>query len=138
MVKWIESEGKCRPKYSHLEDIWHKSLGIDTIKDSMGNEVHGPDVLTVLHDFYKELYLAIDQVTEEEIQDFLTNLNLLKIDKPVQLMGVITEQQVASAINWLNNGKSPGLDELTAEFYKHFVSVLAPILVVVFNSAFEL
>ncbi len=103
----------------------------------MGNDVHGPDVLTVLYDFYKDLYSAIDQVTEEEIQDFLTNLNLLMIDKPVQLMGVITEQEVASAINQLNNGKSPGLDGLTAEFYKYFVSMLEPILAAVFNSAFE-
>ncbi len=73
-----------------------------------------------------------------EISEFLDSLSLSKVNNLSQLIGDITEQEVASAINRLNNGKAPGLDGLMAEFYKHFATFLSPLLAEVFNSAFKL
>lgn len=44
----------------------------------------------------------------------------------------ISQQEVLSIINLLKNNKSPGMDGLTAEFYKVFATVLAPFLHEVF------
>ena len=68
---------------------------------------------------------------------FLAGMSLPKVENHVKLVGIITEQEIASAIKCLNTGKTPGADGLTAEFYKHFVSILAPFLANVFNAAFE-
>ncbi len=38
------------------------------------------------------------------------------------------EEEIETAIVQLNNGKSPGADGLTSEFYKVFKNTLTPIL----------
>ncbi len=40
----------------------------------------------------------------------------------------VTEEEINEAITQLSNGKSPGLDGLSSEFYKVFKDVLIPIL----------
>ncbi len=40
-------------------------------------------------------------------------------------------------IKKLQTGKAPGSDGLTADFYKHFAKTIAPILVIIYNVAFE-
>ena len=46
--------------------------------------------------------------------------------------------KIIEAINFQKNNKSPGNDGLTAEFYKHFSSDIAPMLLDVYNSWTEL
>ena len=50
----------------------------------------------------------------------------------------ISLDEIIEAINCQRNNKSPGNDGLTGEFYKHFSSDVAPMLLDVYNSSNEL
>ena len=50
----------------------------------------------------------------------------------------ISLDEITKAINSQRNNKSPDNDGLTAEFYKHFSSDIAPMLLDVYNSWNEL
>lgn len=47
------------------------------------------------------------------------------------------EEEIETAIVQLNNGKSPGGDGLTSEFYKVFKDTLTPILKEVYEEIYE-
>ncbi len=49
----------------------------------------------------------------------------------------ISAEEIAKAIEKLKVGKAPGIDGITADFYKHFLDQLYEILVAVFNQIFE-
>ncbi len=96
------------------------------------------DVLGSLYDFYSHLYALSDQALPSEMKDFLATLDLPKLEVDMSyLLGPITYKEVESAIKKLCNGKSPGSNGLTAEFYKHFEELLSPVLEAVFNGIFE-
>lgn len=56
----------------------------------------------------------------------------------LMVWGWVSTAEVQEAINLLQNGKSPGPDGFTVEFYKSYSSVLAPILQRVYNESFLL
>ncbi len=49
----------------------------------------------------------------------------------------IKKEEIECAIMQLNNGKSPGRDGISSEFYKHFKEVLTPILKEVYDEIFK-
>ncbi len=136
----MELEGTCKLDFLHFEDLSCQQAAITKILDVSEHIVEGDSVLEVLHDFYAELYKCCDTVNSKEIEDFLVELvNLPKITDAtaMSLIGNITEQEVFNAISKLKIGKAPRTDGLTADFYKKFAAQLAPVLVDVFNEAFQ-
>ncbi len=61
----------------------------------------------------------------------ITSSEITNMGKP------ITEDKVLKAIGKLKAGKAPGNSGITAALYKKFAGTLAPVLVAVFNEAFE-
>ena len=53
------------------------------------------------------------------------------------LDAAITAEEIKEVIRKLRAGKSPGPDGLTAEFYKCFMDELTPLLLQMYNEAFE-
>ena len=51
--------------------------------------------------------------------------------------GTMTIDEISFAVENMNTNKSPGPDGLTVEFYRKFWDILAPHLVLVFNSCFQ-
>ncbi len=134
---WILNEGKMVKSFLHLEDIksncsikelWH---GSKLISGSDG-------ILPTLLDFYSHLYEYADIKQEEEIKNFLEQLDGLLVisTNHESLLGPITFQEIKAAIKKLWPNKSPGIDGLTAEFYKYFCKTISPILELVFNEIF--
>ncbi len=93
----------------------------------------------ILHDFYADLYSESgDQLTQQEILEFLDAIKSLpKIKLVDTLVGPILEKEVKNALKKLRIGKAPGCDGITADFYKHFIEELSPILTSLFNQIFE-
>ncbi len=136
----MELEGTCKLDFLHLEDLSCQQAAITKILDVSGHLVEGDSILEVLYDFYAELYKCRDTVNSKEIEDSLAELvNIPKImdATAMNLIGDITEQEVFNAISKLKIGKAPGIDGLTADFYKKFAAQLAPVLIDIFNEAFQ-
>ena len=65
---------------------------------------------------------------------FLENVGQLGEIEAESLTGAIILEEVLEVIEEAPSNKSPGMDGLTYELYKHRKEVLAPVLVEIFNS----
>ena len=82
--------------------------------------------------------MASEQKSPEEIQTFLSSLDLPKTQSDIEsLLGPIMYKEIESAIKKLHLGKSPGSDGIMAELYKHFAELISLVLESVFNNIFE-
>ncbi len=124
------------PQYLHLEDETHASPDIYSIWNKSKQLVEGEEVLDVLRDFYIELYQEKDRKSPDEIDTFLSRLDLPTLMTSL-IEGEITAAEVSSAISKLKPGKAPGSDGLTAAFYQKFSNTLSLILADTFNTAFK-
>ncbi len=126
------------PGFLHLEDIQPipglESLIVDGVS-TMNLDV----ILSEMHSFYSDLYSNWDCVSDTEIKEFLNSIPSLPkvLEGTDDLISVISSDEVEAAIKQLWTGKAPGSNGLTADFYKHFLVELAPILAKVFNDIFE-
>ncbi|KAJ1174247.1 hypothetical protein NDU88_006069 [Pleurodeles waltl] len=84
--------------------------------------------------FYSNLYMA-EELNYEVVEDYLTSVPLTRISLAASEMldGDITISEVLVAIQRLPSGKAPGADGFSADYYKSFGSLLAPILAWLYN-----
>ena len=104
---------------------------VDTVTETQG-------LLSETYAFYKDLYSA--QVCEEDAQEsFLSDgIPRLSADSRELCEGNITEEELRQAVTSMENDKSPGIDGLTTNFYKHFWPLLGNSLTRVYNYAFHI
>ncbi len=84
-------------------------------------------ILGELKRFYQNLYSNQDSQNSVDINaEFLDNVNLPKMAEGTKLLceGELSIQECYNALLKFPNGKSPGNDGLTAEFYKAFWNLL--------------
>jgi hypothetical protein len=58
-------------------------------------------------------------------------------DQKLDLEGELTPQEILSPLKLMQNGKSPGMDGFTTEFYKFFWKDINPFLLRSFNHEYE-
>lgn len=85
--------------------------------------------------FYSNLFKA-DHCHKSSVAELLTNLPQLNPADKDTLDSEITLQEFSAAVTEMASGKSPGLDGLPAEFFKHFWNFLGRDLLDVFNESF--
>lgn len=97
------------------------------------------DINDTFRKFYMELYTSTSSGTEDEILSFLKGLDLptLSEEQRETLDGPIMAEEIIKVISNLQCGKAPGPDGLTAEFFKCFSEELTPLLLQMYNEAFE-
>ena len=89
-------------------------------------------------DFYNDLCDNKDpDMGVDELHNYTKNLNIPKLSNDQQLLceGQLTHPECYNVLDQLKNGKSPGNDGLTAEFYKHSWPILGNLLVDSLNAA---
>ena len=103
---------------------------LDTITDTH-------DIIKETHTFYKTLYTA--QATDPYKQTEFLNMPTPTLTQPDRNLceGHITENELQTALKTMENNKSPGLDGLSTNFYKHFWPILGHELTHVYNYAFD-
>ena len=71
---------------------------------------------------------------------FTENMEIPKLDDVERdaLDGPLTYEECKKSLDTLENGKSPGEDGFTVEFYKHFFDLVGPDLLASLNGAYEL
>ena len=135
-IEWLLNEGMMVKSFLHLEDI-QGSPGIKELFDSSQTACNSQEILPVIHDFYQRLYAQNDLKTVDQVEHLLQSLDLPMVSQDTTvLVQPISAKEIANAIDKLKVGKAPGIDGITADFYKHFSDQLCEILVAVFNQFF--
>ena len=96
------------------------------------------DILNVIETYYINLWSRNYPEIDETIQDtYIENIKLVKIDEheATDLEHLISEE-VATAIDQLNNDSTPGSDGLASNFYKNFKYLLIKDLTEMLNNCF--
>ena len=114
---------------------------ISELKRSDGKTiVNEQDIMTAIQTFYENLYSSEIDHSSNGFYDFGRDLQFAKLSdkEKINLDGEIMVEECETIVNTFQNGKSPGDDGYTAEFYKQFFSLLGQDLVSSFNAAFDI
>ena len=106
-----------------------------------GNECTEPSqVLTKIKDFYSNLYKRCSTKTEEDCIEYLRTLNTPHLSEAelVSCEGSLTKRECWEALTSMKNGKSPGNDGLTNEFYVCFFNEIFNYLLNALKESFNI
>ena len=120
---WYEHAEKCSSFFLNLEKQKQSNNTIDKLKDTQGKHVYkDTQILEMCANYYDKLYSS-KNINIETINDYLNNTNFtnkLSQNERNDCDEPITLDEINKIVISLKENKSPGLDGLTAEFYKHF------------------
>ena len=88
-----------------------------------------------IRSFYSSLYKRRSSKNEKECLEYLKSFNLPQISSSEResCEGLLTRKECWEALQSMKNGKSPGNDGLTKEFYVCFFNEISPLLIDVLN-----
>ena len=106
-------------------------------KDNLDTVTEIQYLLSETRTLYQNLYSA-DECDENEQKSFLTaEFPRLKDNEREFCEGYITEEELRKAVLSTENDKSPGIDGLTANCYKHFWPLITDSVTQVYNYPFR-
>ena len=122
-ARWYENGEKNSSYFLNLEKRNFLRKKISKLKLSNGEETD--DAKTILEEepFIKNLYSTKNvNLSDSEFDIYFTNnlLTPLNEEQSKKCEGMVTEQECYQALKHMDNGKSPGFDGFTCEFYKFF------------------
>ena len=135
----IRSE-KPTKYFFNLEKRKYNRKVIKSLKRPDGGMICGElEILKEIELYYKNLYSSVSDKGNDLFEDFIGNLIIPKLENTVrdELEGEITLQECQDILRTFKQGKSPGEDGFTWEFYNCFFDLLGPDLVDSFNSAYH-
>ena len=140
-INWYENGEKNSKYFLNLEKTRCGKTAVRRLNDSTGKITVNPrSIINELRDYYQTLYSNHD--SEEGVEfasDFLENPNIpsLSNNSKMTCEGLLTCAECFEALKKFPNGKTPGNDGLTAEFYKTFWNLLGQQLTDSLNYSFE-
>ncbi len=140
---WMKEGEKCTKYFCNLEKKEYTEKLMYKLKRDDNSEVTNlKDILNEQLKFYKNLYSENkdnSNKNSKNIGKFLDNNNpfIQKISEEEKLIceGALTKQEYAKFLKEMKNGKSPGSDGYTSEFYKFFWKKIGDFLVRSLNEA---
>ena len=133
--RW-EAEGeKCANYFCNLEKRHYTEKIIPKIIDENGMETTDQfEILEKQKQFYEKLYTSSNPICNEEHENLFFDrdnpfINFLSQDQMIQGEGILQKGEILKALKNMKNGKSPGIDGFTAEFYKFFWNDLNSFLI---------
>lgn len=107
-----------------------EKVTISTLKNSAGKPTNSPQENQIVRNLYAQTYSLDKNPSQEDIDSFLNSVELPQVntDQTKTMDLPFTEKELSTALNLMPSHKAPGPDGFPAEFYKHFWSILAPLL----------
>ena len=135
----IEYDEKNSKYFFNKEKSWAETKNLSTLLLDDGTQISDPKIIIkeqqkFYEDLYKEKTDINSQESEEALKYFLnSNKKIPKIDNQEKeiLEQDIDLKEISLALNGMKNGKSPGSDGYTTNFYKFF---WGKIKITVYNS----
>ena len=137
--QWIADGEKPTKFFCNLEKHNFTSKIIPRVEKDDGTIVN--DQFEILHEielFYKNLYSEDKNINDCDLSSMFRNLEISKLTKQesMNLEGLLTIQEAEFTLKKMKNGKSPGSDGYTAEFFKCFWKQIGHFIVRAINYGF--
>ena len=140
-VRWHEHGEKSSKYFLNLEKRQYQNKVISKLKNKKDEIITSPEeILKEERDFYMNLYSSqMDDINANSEQtDFFVDGNpKLSSEQSNEMEGQITEAELLNALKSCSNGKSPGSDGYSVEFYKFFWSDIKDYLLNSINMSYR-
>jgi exonuclease III len=135
-ARWANEGEKITKYFCNLEKRHFVSKQMFKIISKNGKCLENrDDMLKETREFYQNLY-ADKEVEEIDLENFTTTLPKLRKEEAAMLEGTITLEEASIALKKMSNGKSPGTDGMTVDFFKFFWKQLGIFVVRSLNEGF--
>ena len=119
---WYEFGEKSNKFFLTIEK---RQVTQNTVQKVLSNEHEITDsskINTHIYQFYQQLYMEKQNITEDSICKFLHDITILSLttEQSLSREGNLTEKEIYNSLKSFENNKSPGNDGLTKEFYYTF------------------
>ena len=131
---WVEQGEELTKYFFNLEQKRQQKKEMIVLNSSSGVLLlDSRDIRAEMNNFYHDLFS--EEAVDLEAQDWVLDQLGMCLDEQEQdsCEGLLTVEECREALNGMDNGKSSGIDGLTAEFYLAFWAVLGSDLVEVVN-----
>ena len=121
---WYEQGEKYSEYFLNLEKRNQVKSHIHKLISDSGNVINDPsEILSTVKDIYATLYKHRSTKNERECLEYLHSLNIPKLSEAERnsCEGLLTKKECLEVLSEMKNGKSPGNDGLTMEFYMCFL-----------------
>jgi hypothetical protein len=134
--EWAEDGEKSSKFFLSLEKHNYVNKQITTLE--VGKEIitGEKEILDEIRSYYKNLYGA-NQTDHNKLENILKDIPKLTNEQRVLTKGLITYDECLKALKGMANGKTPGTDGITADFYKFFWNDISDIVVKSINYSFK-
>ena len=121
-IKWIEKGERNTPYFLNLEKAKRQQNIITVLETSNGTITDQHGISLELHRFYTNLYKNSTPEDPTKMFDFENDMIIPTLCKPdIDICEAeITLDEMEAALTKIKNNSAPGIDGLTAEFYKTF------------------
>lgn len=130
-ANWHENGEKCSNFFCGLEKRNFLSKTLCEVTDSRGHQLsNSADILNEQKLFYENLYTSKNQQYRDDLHRNTFFDHDVKLTEEMKQFceGNLTFKECGEALKNMSNGKSPGSDGFTTEFYKFFWVDLGPFL----------
>ena len=143
-IKYIEEGEKCTKYFLSLEKSRSQANTIKKLKNHNGVETRtGSEIVEEIGLHFEKIYNQNSNSFEfvsNSIDNFCENLVLPSLDEfEMQFCDAsISEAEVVTALRSMSNGSSPGLDGISAEWYKMFWPHVRESMLECFDHSFDI
>ena len=138
--RWLEKGERPTSYFFNLEKTNYNKKTISELELENGEFIYNEkEILSAIEDFYRDLYTSKISGAQSEFDHFTQNLTTPQLlnDERDELEGILTFEECKDTLKSFSNGKSPGEDGFTVEFYRCFFDILGNDLVDSLNTAHE-
>ena len=139
-AQWYEEGEKGSKYFLTLEKSRKAKTCIRRLNSESNGQIEDPQsIMLEIKTFYSNLYKRTSVKTEVECLQYLLKLSTPKLSEDEKSLceGKLTLNECWNALSSMKNGKSPGNDGFTKEFYVAFFGELGPLLLKTCNYSFE-
>ena len=139
-AQWIEKGEKSNAYFLNLEKKRQSSNVIRSLKYKRKESSDNQGILDICKEFYSDLYSS-KSANDKDVSNFVDNVKLNRIltnEERDLCEGMITHEEGDKAVKRMQCNRSPGIDGLNIEFYKHFWPKLKHIVINAFNESYDI
>jgi hypothetical protein len=119
-AEWVEGAERCSKYFANLEKKNGEAKTINSLTTESGIDIHGTkNILSYIKSFYEHIYTK-DEFINDNDYFFPNNHSTLSNEEKQSCDGKLNEKECIDALKEMKNGKSPGSDGISVEFYKIF------------------